>query len=159
MGLVCNSMWQNKSCDFGLCQCSRCPVQSPARLPPDPTWHLPYVPSLPPSVTVLPHQPPLLYLWGTALKGKDPCPRWKTSNAPLPTLQVKIDTLKRVHIEYRNGWLSAIKVKTVNYKSALLNYMAIESSSSVSPLSPEAAGGITVSGGPTAVCQGNSEDN
>lgn len=51
------------------------------------------------------------------------------------------------------------KVKTVKYKSALLNYMAIESSSSVSPLSPEAAGGITVSGGPTGVRQSNSEDN
>jgi len=69
------------------------------------------------------------------------------------------------HFEVSPYWipkwmtLSAIKVKTVKCKSALLNYMAIESSSSVSPLSPEAAGGITVSGGPTAVCQGNSEDN
>lgn len=51
------------------------------------------------------------------------------------------------------------KVKTVKYKSALLNYMAIESSSSVLPHSPEAAGGITVSGGPTGVRLSNSEDN
>ncbi len=70
MWLVCNSMWRDGSCDFGLCQCSRCPVESPAQLPPDPTWHLPYVPSLPPSVTVLPHWPPALYLWSTAWKGQ-----------------------------------------------------------------------------------------
>lgn len=51
------------------------------------------------------------------------------------------------------------KVKTVKYNRELLNYMAIESSNSVSTLSPEAAGGIMVSGGPTGVCQSNSEDN
>lgn len=117
MWLVCNSMWQDESCDFGLCQCSRCPVQSPARLPPDPTWHLPYVPFLPPSVTVLPHQPPPLYLWGTAWKGQPSRGKIHVRGGKIPslpsssTLQVAIDihlkaTLKRVHFEYRNGWLS-----------------------------------------------------
>lgn len=125
MWLVCNSMWRDGSCDFGLCQCSRCPVESPAQLPPDPTWHLPYVPSLPPSVTVLPHWPPALYLWSTAWKGQTSRGKIHVrgggggAQACSSTLHVAIyiylkASLRWAHIEYRNGRLSAIRSRQYN---------------------------------------------
>ncbi len=139
MWLVCNSMWRDGSCDFGLCQCSMCSVESPAQLPPDPTWHLPYVPSLPPSVTLPPHWPPALYLWSTAWKGQPSRGKIHVRGGGEKSAGLLFgitggnlhlsESLIEVSTYWIPKWTSlSNKVKTVKYESALFNYIAIESS-------------------------------
>lgn len=110
-----------------------------AQLPPDPTWHLPYVPSLPPSVTVLPHWPPALYLWSMAWKGQTSQGKihvrggGKKSTGLLFGITGGNLHLSESLIEVSTYWIPkwtslSNKVKTVKYESALLNYVAIESS-------------------------------
>ncbi len=105
---------------------------------PDPTWHLPYVPSLPPSVTV-PHTGHPLYIVKHGMKGQTSRGKihvrggGKKAQACSSALQVAIYIYLKSLIEVSTYWIPkwtslSNKVKTVKYESALFNYVAIESS-------------------------------